>query len=122
MSVKSQLYTGISCLAAGLLIGWTVNGYRMQSKIDELEKEYAEKRAEATEYHQQVMQGLLQRIKNFAKEYQDLEDKASKETAELKKELKDAKAKTPLPADCRLDSVRMRILQDAVNKANQRTP
>lgn len=122
MSVKSQLYTGIGCLAAGLLIGWTVNGYRMQSKMDELEKTYAESRAEASEYHQKVMQGLLQRIKDSAESYQVLEEKSAQETAKLKQELKDVKAKNPLPADCRLDADRLRIIQQAVRTANQRTP
>ncbi|MBR5999798.1 MAG: hypothetical protein IK089_00890 [Oxalobacter sp.] len=115
--------TGIALasILAAFVAGWTVNGYRMQSKIDQIERTHAEETAESLRRIQQVNAGLLDRIKQSAEGYQALEEKNAKETAKLKQELKDAKAKKPLPADCRLDAHRLRIIQQAVSTANQRT-
>ena len=111
----------LASILAAFIAGWTANGYRMQSKIDQIERKHAEETAEDFRRIQQVNAGLLDRIKQSAEAYQEAEQKNAQETAKLKQELKNAQKKNPLPADCRLDADRLRIIQQAVSTANQRT-
>lgn len=108
---------GIGIILAVLcfLAGWYTNGLRWQKKA-------ADALAEEQTRRHEMMQGMIQRLNETATAYQQQKALSEKETDKLKQELKNVKAKNPLPAACRLDADRLRIIQQAVHAANHRTP
>ena len=115
---------GIALIAilAAFLSGWIINGLRWQTKLTAIEKVQVEEKLALEQQATAVRAQLEKTIIDTAAQYQTLEAKASKETAELKKELKNAQKKNPLPDGCRLDADRLRIIQNAVTAANHRAP
>lgn len=116
--------TGIALAAilVAFLSGWIINGMRWQTKLTAIEKVQVEEKLALEQQATAVRAQLEKTIIDTAAQYQTLEAKASKETAELKKELKNAQKKNPLPAGCQLDAERLRIIQNAVTAANHRAP
>ncbi len=116
--------TGIALAAvlAAFLAGWIINGMRWQTKLTAIEKAQVEEKLALEQQATAIRAQLEKTIIDTAAQYQTLEAKASKETAELKKELKNAQKKNPLPDGCRLDADRLRIIQNAVTAANHRAP
>lgn len=93
--------------------GWFINGLRWQKKAaDALAEEHARRH--------EMLRSMVQRLNGSAEAYQQQKAASETEIAKLKKDLKNAQEKHPLPAGCRLDADRLRIVQKAVDAANRR--
>lgn len=112
------LVAAAGIFVAGFGTGWTVNGWRLGHEVDQLKIDQADTRAKAAENAVADLIITTQNINKAADEYIKLKDATTGQLNQLRKELKDYAAKTPLPTDCHPDDVRMRKLSDAVTNAN----
>ena len=99
------------CLIAGFTAGWLVNGWRMSSS-------YQAEKAEVVQANADHFRDATKKVNDSANEYLRNTEQLEKRIAELKKELAHAKKNRPVPADCRPDADRLRVLKDAVTAAN----
>ena len=99
------------CLIAGFTAGWLVNGWRLSSS-------YQAEKAEVVQANADHFVDVSRKVNDSANEYLRNTEQLEKQIAELKKELAHAKNNRPLPADCRPDPDRLRVLKDAVTAAN----
>lgn len=115
-------YWKIGCVVAIVAIafagGWYVNGSRMQARIEAMQRAQAEAIAESEAQVAAYKEKASEAVNSQAMLYQEKVAAADKDIEKLKKELKDAKIRNPLPADCRLDPDRMRIIKTATAIAN----
>ena len=111
MTTSWKWVTGLILLAVAFCSGWLVNGWRLNAS-------FSEEKAEVVQANADHFRGATQKVNDSAKEYSRNSVQLEKQIANLKKELSDAKKKHPLPADCRPDADRMRILKAAVTAAN----
>ena len=100
-----------ACLIAGFTAGWLVNGWRLSSS-------YQAEKAEVVQAGADHFADASRKVNDSATEHVRNTDELNKQIAELKKELAHAKKNNPLPADCRPDADRLRLLKDAVTAAN----
>lgn len=112
MNVKIALITAIGCLIAGFIAGWIVTNWRLSASI-------AEEKAEQIQSNADHFRDATKKINVEANQYVKKTYELKDEIDSLKKELAHAKKNHPIPADCRPDSDRLRILKDAVNAANR---
>ena len=101
----------IAGFVCGLAIGWIVNGWR-QSADSTTEK------LSAVQANADHFRDATKMVNDSANEYLGNSEQLEKQIAELKKELAHAKKNRPVPADCRPDPDRLRVLKDAVTAAN----
>lgn len=101
-----------ACLAIGFMAGWIVNGWRMSSDIEH-------EKVEAVQESANHFAVASKQINESAKDYIGKSEQLKKQIEKLKKELSDAKKNYPVPADCRPDSDRLRVLKNAVAAANR---
>ena len=99
------------CLIAGFTAGWMVNGWRLSSS-------YQAEKAEVVQANADHFVDVSRKVNDSANEYLRNTEQLEKQIAELKKELAHAKKNRPVPADCRPDPDRLRVLKDAVTAAN----
>lgn len=109
--MQQKLIIGIACLLAGLIAGWLINGWRLSAS-------YSEEKAEAVQANADHFVESTQDVNDSANEYLRKTKQLKVQITELEKELANAKKNSPLPADCRPDSDRLRVLKDAVTAAN----
>lgn len=108
----------ISCVIAGFMGGCSYK----QRQLDQIKADYAEQVQAGLQANRDLEQRMADSTHAIATEYQK-EKAASDRTIEnLKKELANAKKNHPLPASCNLDAERMRIIEAAVNHANDSRP
>ena len=101
-----------ACLIAGFTAGWIANGWRMSA--DSTTEKLSAVQAGADHFRdatKMVNETAIEHVRNT--------DELNKQIAELKKELAHAKKNRPVPADCRPDADRLRVLVDAVHTANR---
>lgn len=106
-----KLFIVAGCLIAGFTAGWIVNGWRMSSS-------YQAEKAEVVQAKADHFRDATKMINEAATEHVRNTDELNKQIAELKKELAHAKKNHPVPADCRPDADRLRVLKNAVTAAN----
>lgn len=99
----------IAVLAFGA--GWMANGWRLTSTF---QKEKAKAVQEASDRYTEA----TQRLHDAAVEHVNMVTELEMKIDALKKDLANAKKKRPLPADCRPDDDRLRVLKSAVAAAN----
>ena len=59
------MYWKLSLFIIGCVLGWFINGWRLQTKIANLEKEYAQNVAAAHEYTRKIETELTQKIQKL---------------------------------------------------------
>ena len=112
MNIKIATVTAIGCLIAGFVAGCIVTDWRLSAST-------AEEKAEVVQANADHFADVSKQINESAKDYIGKSGELEKQIAELKKELAHAKKNHPVPADCRPDSGRLRVLQSAVDAANR---
>ena len=101
----------IVVFVCGLAIGWIANGWRMSSS-------YQAEKAEVVQANADHFADVSRKVNTEANQYVKKTYELKNEIDSLKKELAHAKKNHPVPADCRPDPDRLRVLKDAVTAAN----
>lgn len=109
--MKSKIKIAAFFLGAGFAAGWLFNGWRLSA--DSTTEKLSAVQAVADHFRD-----TTKMVNETATEHVRNTDELNKQIAELKKELANAKKNRPLPADCRPDPDRLRVLKDAVTAAN----
>lgn len=109
--MKSKIINLVALFIVGFVAGWIVNGWRLSAS-------YQAEKAEVVQAGADHFRGVTEMINETATEHVRNTDELNKQITELKKELANAKKNNPLPADCRPDADRLRLLKDAVTAAN----
>ena len=99
------------CLIAGFTAGWLVNGWRLAA--DSTTEKLSAVQANADHFVD-----VSKMVNEAATEHASKTYKLEEKIKELQKELAHAKKNRPVPADCRPDADRLRVLADAVTAAN----
>ncbi|WP_157072076.1 hypothetical protein [Cupriavidus sp. HPC(L)] len=103
-------------VSAAFGAGWTVNGWRKDAEIAELNATRAETDLSAARQALGEFKTASADIRARADEYRGITTELDAAASAIRKELKNAK---PLPADCRPDDFRVRKLSDAVDAAKR---
>ena len=109
--MKDKLLVAVVCTIVGFLWGWMANGWRLAA--DSTTEKLSAVQAGADHFRD-----TTKMVNETATEHVRNTDELNKQIAELKKELAHAKKNYPVPADCRPDPDRLRVLKDAVTAAN----
>ena len=109
--MKDKLLVAVVCTIVGFLWGWMANGWRLAA--DSTTEKLSAVQAGADHFRD-----ATKKINDSANEYLGNSEQLKKQITELKKELAHAKKNRPIPADCRPDPDRLRVLKDAVTAAN----
>lgn len=109
--MKSKIKIAAFFLGAGFAAGWIVNGWRLSA--DSTTEKLSAVQANADHFAE-----ASKKVNDSANEYLGNSEQLEKQIAELKKELAHAKKNRPVPADCKPDPDRLRVLADAVTAAN----
>ena len=109
--MNQKLLVGIACLIIGFVAGWIVNGWRLAA--DSTTEKLSAVQAGADHFRD-----VSRKVNEAATEHVSKTYKLEEKIKEFQKELADAKKNRPLPADCRPDPDRLRVLKDAVTAAN----
>lgn len=113
--MKQNVIIAIVCIAvAAFTAGWVINGWRLSA--DSTTEKISAVQANADHFAD-----VSKKVNASANEYLRNTEQLKKQITELKKELANAKKNNPLPADCRPDADRLRVLKDAVRAANSTT-
>lgn len=100
-------------------VGWSINGWRLRSKLSEMEATHAQERAEQATTALNTLQADASKIHAAATEYAGIHNTLAPKIAALTKELRNAK---PLPVGCAPTPDRVRNLDAAIDAANQAIP
>lgn len=111
MTTSWKWVTGLLLLVISFCTGWVINGWRL-SAYQEAEK------AEQIQSNADHFRDATKMINGTSNQYVKESYILKKEIDTLKKELSNAKKNNPVPADCRPDGNRLRILKTAVAAAN----
>ena len=109
--MKDKLLVAVVCTIVGFLWGWIVNGWRQSA--DSTTEKLSAVQAGADHFvdaNKMINETATEHVRNT--------DELNKQITELKKELAHAKKNRPVPADCKPDADRLRVLKDAVTAAN----
>lgn len=109
--MKEKIINLVALFVVGFVAGWIVNGWRLSA--DSTTEKLSAVQAGADHFRD-----ATKKINDSANEYLGNSEQLEKQIAELKKELAHAKKNRPVPADCRPDADRLRVLADAVTAAN----
>lgn len=112
--------TGI-CIAL-LVVGFIAGALYKQRELNAARADYAEQVNLRLQANRELEKKLQTAVNDIAVQYQNQKAVSDKTIESLKKELANAKKTNPLPADCRLDADRMRIIKAAVDSANNTKP
>lgn len=107
-----------SAVLAGALFaaGWVTNGWRKDAELAELTAARAQADVATANQALGELRAAGADIRARADEYRAIQSTLGTRLDAIQKELKNAK---PLPADCRPDAGRVRMLSDAVDAAKQ---
>ena len=108
----------IACVIVGFLSGCTYK----QRDLDRLKADYAEQVQAGLQANRDLERRMADSTHAIATEYQTQKAADDRTIEQLRKELKNAQKNHPLPAGCRLDADRLRIIKTAVDTANNTTP
>lgn len=109
--MKDKLLVAVVCTIVGFLWGWMANGWRLAA--DSTTEKLSAVQAGADHFAD-----TSKKVNEAATEHVSKTYKLEEKIKELQKELANAKKNRPVPADCRPDPDRLRILKDAVRAAN----
>ena len=109
--MKTKIIIAIGVIAIAFSSGWLVNGWRMSSS-------YQAEKAEVVQANADHFADVSRKVNTEANQYVKKTYELKNEIDSLKKELAHAKKNHPVPADCRPDPDRLRVLKDAVTAAN----
>ena len=110
--MKEKIINLVALFVVGFVAGWLVNGWRLS------EKSTTEKLS-AVQSNVDHFRDATKMVNETATEHVRNTDELNKQIAELKKELAHAKKNRPVPADCKPDADRLRVLAEAVHTANR---
>ncbi len=108
----------LAIFSTGACAGWFADHSIMSKKISAMQAEQAEIDKQKAEEAKALTEKLQSQMQESAKQYQKRVEAANTSIENLKKELQNVAKKNPMPANCRLDSDRMRIIQEAGRRAN----
>lgn len=109
------------CIAL-LVVGFIAGALYKQRELNAVRADYAEQVNLRLQANRELEKKLQTAVNDIAVQYQNQKAVSDKTIESLKKELANAKKTNPLPADCRLDADRMRIIKAAVDSANNTKP
>lgn len=109
--MKEKIINLVALFVVGFVAGWIVNGWRLSA-------DSTTEKLSAVQSNADHFRDATKMINDSANEYLGNSEQLKKQIAELKKELAHAKKNRPVPADCRPDADRLRVLKDAVTAAN----
>ena len=109
--MKEKIINLVALFIVGFVAGWIVNGWRWSA-------DSTTEKLSAVQSNADHFRDVTKKINDNANEYLGNSEQLKKQIAELKKELAHAKKNRPVPADCRPDADRLRVLKDAVTAAN----
>jgi hypothetical protein len=108
----------VVAVAIGFGTGWMVNGWRLESNLAVVQKDAAESRANSANAALDQLAGRLDSMNTATTAAQLDVSTLSAKMDLLRKEQKNAFAKTPLDPGCKPDADRLLNLRDAVGAAN----
>ena len=114
-----QMTAAAVVAVAAFYAGWLVNGWRLETKLSELQAAHAQEGANQATDALATLKADADRIHTAATEYAGIKDTLAPKIAALTKELRNAPR---LPVDCKPDSVRVRNLETAIDAANSAIP
>ena len=114
MTTSWKWLTGIALLAMSFAAGWLVNSWRLSAS-------FSEAKLAVVQVNADHFRNATENVNESAKRYLQNAEPLKKQIAALKKELSDAKKNNLVPADCKPDADRLRVLQSAVAAANRAT-
>jgi hypothetical protein len=106
-------------VALGFGTGWLVNGWRLHSKLSDMEAAHAKEKAEQATAALTTLQADADKIHTAATEYAGIQNTLAPKITALTKELRNA---PKLPTGCVPDAVRVQNLNSAIDAANQAIP
>ena len=109
--MKEKIINLVALFVVGFVAGWIVNGWRLSA-------DSTTEKLSAVQSNADHFRDATKKINDSANEYLGNSEQLEKQIAELKKELAHAKKNSPVPANCRPDADRLRVLKDAVTAAN----
>lgn len=112
------IIAGVVTVVLGFGAGWSINGWRLESKVATVQKDAAETRAASANAALDQLAGRMDAMNTSATAVRlDVSTLAVK-MDQIRKEQKNAQAQAPLPVDCKPDAGRLDRLRDAVTAAN----
>ena len=122
MSDNMNIYWKAGICIALLVVGFIAGALYKQRELNAVRADYAEQVNLRLQANRELEKKLQTAVNDIAVQYQNQKAVSDKTIESLKKELANAKKTNPLPADCRLDADRMRIIKAAVDSANNTKP
>lgn len=122
MSDNMNIYWKAGICIALLVVGFIAGALYKQRELNAVRADYAEQANLGLQANRELEKKLQTAVNDVAVQYQQQKAVSDKTIESLKKELANAKKTNPLPADCRLDADRMRIIKAAVDSANNTKP
>lgn len=108
---------GVALLAAGIFTaGWAVNGWRKDAEIDRMKTASAQADLASANQALGDLRVAGATIREKADEFAGIQITLGAKLDAIRKDLKNA---PKLPADCRPDAGRVRLMSDAVDAAKQ---
>ena len=117
-----NIYWKCGIAVALLIVGFISGALYKQRELNAVRADYAEQVNLGLQANRELERRLQSEVNSVAVQYQSQKSASDKTIESLKKELANAKKNHPLPADCRLDADRMRIIKAAVDSANNTKP
>lgn len=114
--VRCALALGVAAACFGT--GWTVQGWHKDSDIAALKLQHSNDRAAVAEKALTELQAGTRKMNDAATELTGIKLNLDGKLDKISKDLKNAQAQKPLPADCRPDDIRMLNLKAAIDAAN----
>lgn len=105
-------------MLAGFGAGWTANGWRLKAEISELKTARANEVAKQSQDALNDLTAATKHVKEAAEGYQSDTRRLDAKLDAIQKDVRNAKP-FPLPADCKLDDVRLRRLTEAATAVNE---
>lgn len=106
-------------LVVGLGLGWTLNGWRLASKVAACERDHAQEVARVTAENAQRMLLAAENLAAAAAEAQKRSEDAARVLRDHAAALRKAALARPLPDDCKRDSGRASSLQQGFQAARE---
>ena len=104
--------------AIGFGSGWVANGWRLSEQIADIKRQRAEEHSQQTQAALDEIQSASKTIQTAAAGAQANVTAVHSQLAEIRKERRNAKPPA-LPADCRMDPIRVRSIEDAATVVDQ---
>ena len=113
-----NIYWKTGVAIALLVVGFLAGSLWKQRELNQVRADYAEQANLGLQANRELERRLQSEVNSVATLYQNQKSASDKTIESLKKELVNAKKNHPMPANCRLDADRMRIIKAATNHAN----